>query len=193
MKKTLLLFSAVLLVSSCVIDEDTDNSHTSYYLKELSASFFDNSVDLGIRYLQSLIAEGKAVNETGFEASALGNGNYYEDLFVTRVSDNLWSVKGEGGPITFAMNVSRSLSSEVEADKFTCSEVSAKWVDGEYSAVLSMEDGALYDWTQSFSQTSINWSLEPSCEYEVKYFSAGKQTDWCRVVITMGRKDYLIR
>ena len=105
MKKIFAFAVAALILSSCVVSEETNYNRTDHDLVRYTSSMIASSVEVTLLNLRSY----SGINVEGFKR--IGTVDSYVKPFIKRVGDNAWTSVDKGSSLEFSVNVRR-----IEAD-----------------------------------------------------------------------------
>lgn len=176
MKKIFAFAVAALILSSCVVSEETNYNRTDHDLVRYTSSMIASSVEVTLLNLRSY----SGINVEG--SKRIGTVDSYVKPFIKRVGDNAWTSVYKGSSLEFSVNVRR-----IEADD----ELEEKWVfsglelscqeDNGYGFSLVTDGEVEYTWKRDDGSFRVTYDLVPTGSYKARFLLDGKELDWCNV------------
>lgn len=178
MKRILLLLSTLALMTSCVVDTDSNRNRTPSNLAYFVAHQYRETVGACL----SLLASDSFGN-----TAIIGN---QISVTITRITDESVHVEGEGADAVFSFDALR-LPGQYGRSAFILSDLSYRY-DEKNNYVMEMHfDGDMrYDWLESASSTYVSYSLEPSGVLNSEFYKEGEQVDYCKLVYDCGEMQF---
>ena len=178
MKRILLLLLAPVIVSSCVVDTNTNLKRTPAYLANFVVNQYESTVGACMRYL----ASEPLVKETVID-------NQVRVTF-TLISDNAAHVEGSGPDVNFSFDA-LSLPGSGGRDAFILSNLSFLYDEGNgLQMQMHFDTEMKYDWLENSSPTYVAYSLEPSGVLMSEIYMNASKADYCNLVFDEGRVSY---